>query len=86
MKKDYCTAFPEEISGTNISQCCKAHDRECGTYSKVSFITAKTNFYNCLKSKVGKIWAVIITTGGTIGCGVLYPYILYKRKQLNKEI
>lgn len=26
MKENYCTAFPDKILGTDISQCCKAHD------------------------------------------------------------
>lgn len=26
MKEDFCTLFPDNILGYDISQCCKAHD------------------------------------------------------------
>ena len=62
MKKDYCTWWWDKYRGVDISECCKNHDNNCGT----------SNFYKCLKSKLGWFHATYISFGGMIGCLVKY--------------
>lgn len=68
-KTDYCTCFPEEWRGQDISDCCKLHDD--------SFSTRK--FYKCLKSKIGWFHALYITAGGAIGLWFKYTSKMIKR-------
>lgn len=68
-KKDYCSFFPEKIYGINISDCCKLHDEECST----------SQFFKCLRKKLDFFTALLITTGGSIGCWVKYTPKMFKR-------
>lgn len=67
MKKDFCSFFPEHVyivvkwfrlKRVYIGDCCKGHDEDC------SF----KRFFKCIAEIAGKVWAVIIATGGEIGC------------------
>ena len=77
-KKDHCTSFPEywfiwtrsfKIKKVYIGGCCKLHDKACSTHS----------FFKCLSAKVGFVSALIITTGGGLGCWWKYRKKMIKR-------
>ena len=65
--KNYCTWFPDFWMGVDISNCCKGHDNDCST----------RKFYLCLANKVGKFHASYIAFGGSVGCLVKYPRIMF---------
>lgn len=70
---EWCTMFPDKWRGVDISDCCKLHDETCST----------RKFYLCLVEKLGKIHASYIAFGGSVGCLVRYPLVMwqyYKRK------
>ena len=67
--KDYCTLFPEYWFGTYIGDCCKGHDKDCGTH----------NFYKCLRRKIGRVGSLLITLGGGLGCWVKETKIMIGR-------
>lgn len=79
IKKDYCTAFPEKICGVNISACCKQHDNDCGMAGSFNFARHQINFYSCLKSKLTKKMALLITMGGAVICIIKSPWLIYKK-------
>jgi hypothetical protein len=60
--KDWCTGFPDTWRGVYIGECCKHHDNNCGT----------SNFFKCLKRKLGVFHASYITLGGMLGCLIKY--------------
>lgn len=50
---NFCTAFPDKILGTDISQCCKAHD-DAYSEQPVALVTitrheADVELMNCVK-------------------------------------
>lgn len=80
MGKDYCTLFPESWHGKDIADCCKGHDNDCGEAGSMNFTAHQKRFYNCLRSKgVSVKWAVIITSGGSIGCAIKWPLFVYQK-------
>lgn len=66
---DWCTGFPEKWRGQDISECCKKHDETLST----------SQFYRCLKTKIGRFHAGYITLGGAIGAWVKYTKTMIKR-------
>lgn len=48
-EQDYCTLFPDKIMGTDISQCCKAHDNAYSITSEVTRYEADVELMNCVK-------------------------------------
>lgn len=51
---DFCTSFPDNILGTDISQCCKAHDDAYSDTPPVAYIAvtrheADVELMNCVK-------------------------------------
>lgn len=46
---DYCTAFPESVLGTDISQCCKAHDDAYTLGSSYSRYNADVELFSCIQ-------------------------------------
>ena len=60
--KDWCTWFPDNWAGKYIGDCCKGHDEDCNT----------TDFFICLKDRIGTFHALYISAGGTVGCIVKY--------------
>lgn len=46
---NFCTAFPDNIRGTDISQCCKAHDDAYSVNTTITRHEADVNLMNCVK-------------------------------------
>ena len=69
--KDYCSAFPEEWGGMYIGDCCYGHDEV--------HVCSTTKFYKCLKNKIDRFSAIIITAGGFAGCWVRHTKLMIKR-------
>lgn len=67
--KDYCSYFPEYWRGKYLGDCCKKHDKNCGTHA----------FYICLKTKITKVEAFIIAVSGGLGCWVKKPERMWNR-------
>lgn len=74
-KKDWCSGFSEYWFGTYIGDCCKGHDSDCKTKP----------FFKCLKDTAGYFCAVLVASGGTIGCVVKYDILRMKFKPPTEE-
>lgn len=76
-EQDYCTFFPDNILGHDISQCCKAHDEAyLGTTPKYP---ADVELMQCAAGlEEGFILPVV---GSLMFLGVTcFGFIFYKRK------
>jgi len=86
MSKKYCSCIPDVIFNIDISEACKLHDNICGEKGPLNPFSSVIPFYNSLISlRINKILVIMIVFGGTFGCLLKYPYLLYKKIIWRKE-
>lgn len=77
-QKDFCTFFPDNILGHDISQCCKAHD--IAYLGEIPKYKADIELMQCV-SGIEDGSALMPVVGALMFMGVsLFGFMFYKRK------
>ncbi len=75
--QDYCTAFPENLFGKDLSQCCKAHDLAYETQTPKK--EADVALFNCVADS-GGVGAYLVAALMFAGVS-LFGMRFYKRSK-----
>jgi hypothetical protein len=87
IKIDYCSCFPEKISGIFIGNCCQNHDNAVGEKGTYNPIAPHIEFNKCLKNKkVPTLWRYLIVSGGALLSWIKYPHLAYKIYKYRKGL